>query len=302
MPRNTILNFEHAVQLVKEFPEAAIDLIARTCDLQEIVQSVQLGRQKSERSLCDTASPKSDYKATSPTSSRSSVSPPSIQRYPVRPPHHLNRTTFPPTPASTASSGRSPVSKRPEYIIVAIDGPEDDPIREHTLSVRKVSAGSNVIREEVVRTRLYDGVTIEEIPDGSIYLQHPSVAGGVLQSSEKVLLTWRRPLSHRTKETWFHLVSNEIEADVLLGCGGPVEGSSQTVDSNHAKDTALTNTENSHEPGGNSISASQTARPGYDAHGQVSPNLRGTAESPSHSISSSLLVLIWARRRDNSAA
>ena len=52
-------NYPHAEQLVRQFPGEAIDLIARTCEVQEIVGSVSLACQKSGRSLYEPSSSES---------------------------------------------------------------------------------------------------------------------------------------------------------------------------------------------------------------------------------------------------
>jgi hypothetical protein len=238
-------NYTHAEQLVRHFPNEAIDLIARKCELQEIVELGALAGRKYGIGPYEPLGLESEYKSfgpppnTSSTESQQSVSPPNVQRYPHRSPQS-SRHALPPSP-STSSSRKSPLTKsRPEYIIIVANGPEDDPVQEHTLSVGKVSVNFNVISEEVVRTRLYDGVAIEENSHGSISLQLPGVPGGVLQSSEQVTLTWRRPMAHRTHQTLFYLVPNEIDTDVLLGYTDPAKGLSNIVLPKHSKGSALT--------------------------------------------------------------
>lgn len=234
--RKIYANYPHAEQLVKQFPNEAIDLIAQTCELQEIVDSITLACQKFGRNPYEPLSPKSEYKSfgSSPTDSQQSVSPPSVPRYPLRRPQQ-SRPALPPSPARTSSSSISPLSKsRTEYIIIVADGPEDD--LEHKLSMRQAPVNFSVISQDVVRTRLHDGVSIKEIPQGSISLQHPGVSGSVLLSSEQVTLTWRRPPSRRTHETSFYLVSNEIDVDILLGHTDPAEGSSDIVLPKHPQE------------------------------------------------------------------
>jgi hypothetical protein len=240
--RNIYANYPHAERLVKQFPDEAIDLIARSCELQDIVEWLGLACRKFGRGPYEPVSPESEYKSfgpplhTSPTDSQQSVSPPSVQRYPLRTPQP-SRPAPPPSPARTSSSSKSPLSKsRTEYIIIVADGPEDGQVQEHKLSIRKAPVNFSVISQQVARTRLYGGVSIKEIPEGSISLQHPGVSGGVLLSSEQVTLTWRSPPSRKTHETLFYLVSNEIDADILLAYTDPAEGSSDIVLPKHPQE------------------------------------------------------------------
>jgi len=237
--RNPTANYEQATRLVTEFPVDAIDLIAEKCHIDDILGKIERGRQKSQMKHFERISPESEYKGpprrTSSANSQQSASPPSVHRYP----HRSSQPGLPaPLPSpSTSSSGKSLHDK---YIIVIADGPEENPVQEHKLSVRNVLVNFSVISQEVVGKRLYNGVRIEENPEGNIQLPIAGVTGGVLQSSEHVTLTWRRPTSRKTHEGLFYLVSNEIDADILLGYTEPTESSSDVVVPGHHKSLALT--------------------------------------------------------------
>jgi hypothetical protein len=223
-------SYPHAQDLVEEFADVAAWLLATTCDYRDIVEILTEARKRGQRKASSSGS---DYKAlepalaTSPVHSHQSVSPPNIQRFRPRTPQN-SRSALPPSPAPTSSStGKSSIPKaHAEYVVVLADGSTDDQIQEHKLSMRKAPIPSSLIREDIVRTRLCDGVSVESITNAPISLECPTTPNGFLSSSYRVTLTWRRTTSYKTHETLFYLVSGEINVDILLGYPDSGEGSS----------------------------------------------------------------------------
>ena len=189
------------------------------CEYRDIVETLTQARNRSRRKA---SSAGTDYQAlesalaTSPVDSQQSVSPPNIQRFRPHTPQD-SRSALPPSPPPSLSTGKSHLPKaHVEYVIVIADGPADDQVQEHKLSMRNAQVSYNLIREDIVQTRLRSGVSVEPIPNGPITVGSATPSGSLL-SYYQVKLTWRRTSSHKTHETLFYLVPGEINVDILLG-------------------------------------------------------------------------------------
>ena len=227
-------NLQYAQDLVEEFPERAVWLIANGCKYRDIVETLTQARNRNRRK---SSSAGADYTtpATSSVGSQQSVSPPNNQRFPPHTPR-TSRSALPPSPAPTPSTGKSP---RPdahmEYVLVIVDGPADDQVLERKLSMVKAPVPHSLIREDIVRTRLYNSVRVEPVPNAPISLEYPATPSGFLLSSHQVALTWRRPGSPKTHQTLFYLVPGEINVDILLGYPDSGGGSSYSTCEIHAQ-------------------------------------------------------------------
>lgn len=225
-------SYPHARDLVEEFPDIAVFLIVTTCDYQNIVETLTHARDR--RSRRKASSTGTDYQAlesalaTSPVDSQQSVSPPNIQRFRPRTPQN-SRSALPPSPAPTPSTGKSPLLKEHLEYVCILDGPPDGQIQEHPLSMRKTPMRHNLIREDIFKTRLWSSCRVESVPNAPISLECPGTSTGFLLSSHRVILTWRRSDSHKTHETMFYLVPDEIDVDILLGYLDSGEGSSYST-------------------------------------------------------------------------
>lgn len=217
--------YQHAQDLVKQSPEDAACLIAAVCDYRDIVETLIRVRDRGQRNSADSKAFESEL-ATSPVDSQQSVSPSNIQTSRAR--------TLPPSPPTSLTGKSSSPKGRPEYVVVIADGPADDPVQEHKLAMRKGQMLHSLIREDIVRTRLWGSVTVEPIPNAPISLDCPATPNGFLLSSQKVILTWRRIGSHRTHETLFYLVPGDINVDILLGYSDSGEGSSYSTCETHS--------------------------------------------------------------------
>ncbi len=138
----------------------------------------------------------------------------------------------------TEDGGRP--NARMEYVVVIVNGRADGQVQEHKLSMVTAPVHHSLIREDIVRTRLYNTVSIESVPNAPISLLYPATPSGFLWSSHQVTLTWRRPNSLRTHETLFYLVPGEINVDILLGYpdsggGHQVQRYSQPLQTEHAR-------------------------------------------------------------------
>jgi hypothetical protein len=222
-------SYQHAQDLVRGFPDAAICLIVAACDYRDIVETLTQARYQSHR---ETPSAGANYKSiepappTSPGDSQQSVSPPNNQRFRPQTPQ-TNRSAFPPSPAPTPSTGKSPLPKsNVEYVVVIADGPADDQVKEYKLSMRIAPVLCSLIREDIVRTRLCSGASVKFVPNAPISIECPATPSGSLLSSHQVTLTWRRTTSHKTHETLFYLVPDKINVDILLSYSDSGGGSS----------------------------------------------------------------------------
>jgi hypothetical protein len=187
-------NYQSAKALVLTFPEKAIELIASTCEFNEINSCITIASLSSDKNPIMNArhginnTLDSRFPSTSSTSSRHSGSSKS--------------------PASTSSTTQS--STRPDYINIPIRG------RECKLAMRTVSTENSIIRQDIVVSRLSgdDNVLVEPTQDGPV---HTPYQNRILTSDYQIELTWRRDGSYKTHVAVFYLVTDDIDSDVLLG-------------------------------------------------------------------------------------
>ena len=220
-------NLQHAQDLVEEFPERAAWLIANGCQYRDIVETITQARNRNRR--------KSSSAGASSVDSQQSASPPNNQRFLPNTPR-TSRSALPPSPVPTPSTGKSPrPNSHMEYVLVIVDGPADGQVQEHKLSMVTAPVPHSLIREDIVRTRLYNSVSVESVPTAPISLVYPATPGGFLLSSYQVTLTWRRPGSFRTHQTLFYLVPGEINVDILLSYPDSGGGSCYSACEIHAQ-------------------------------------------------------------------
>ena len=219
-----------AKQIVRQFPDQAVELIAKCCKYEDILSYKQRGSVENMDDGLHTESNLKTFGPTTPTSApgaQISSSPADDRNLQNRTPPIL-RPIAPLSPVTIASSSsKSPRSKNGTQYMIILTSVEGN-VEEQPVRMRTAPIANSVICEEVVHQHLSASVNVYAVQEGRITLHCPEtsgVIGDTLISSWYTKLTWRRSGSDATHKTTFYLVPRLLlDIDVLLGYRDSGEG------------------------------------------------------------------------------
>jgi hypothetical protein len=208
-PSDSTIRYRQARALVDNFPHEAANILVRECTFERLKQDLELARIGSPQAPYNFTMLGSGKGAMAPDLSQSNHSQ-GINNASTMSPQPNQRPPFipPPSPAHSSVEGRFKTHFPVAEYIIAFNPPNPTPdgqighAAQHKLTMRFSSTNDSLVREEVIRTRLFNAPReICNAPGG-----YPTQCS----------FQWHCPPSHQMQSSIFYIVPR-LDTEVQLG-------------------------------------------------------------------------------------